>query len=56
MSEKIKKAIEIFKTALPEAKGSFRAMVSERNGNIVEISTNGILYATVNLRSGAVRV
>lgn len=56
MTAKIRKAIEIFKTALPEAKGKFRPVLSATNGNIVEFFTDGILYATVNLRTGGVRV
>ena len=52
----IQKAIEIFKTNLPEAKGKFSARVSEINNNIVEFFTDGILYASVNVRSGAVKI
>lgn len=56
MTDKIKKAIEIFKAQLPEAKGRFRPIASERNSNIVEFFTDGILYATINVRSGAVKI
>ena len=53
-SEKIKAAIAIFKDKLPDAKGSFRAMVSRTNGNIVEITSDGALYCTVDVRGGEV--
>ena len=51
-NQKIQRAIEIFKSKLPEAKGKFRAMVSEANGNIVEIFSEAGLYCSVNIRSG----
>jgi len=54
MTATIERAIEIFKTQLPEAKGKFRPVISERNGNLVEFFADGILYCTVNVRSGAV--
>ena len=53
-NNKIQAAIEIFKAKLPEAKGKFRAMVSETNGNVVEVFSEDGLYCTVNVRSGAV--
>ena len=53
-TSKIQTAIEVFKAKLPEAKGKFRAMVSETNGNVVEIFSESGLYCTVNVRSGAV--
>jgi len=56
MNEKIKKAIEIFKSTLPEARGKFRPMVSGTNSNVVEFFTDGILYASINIRSGVVRI
>ena len=42
MSEKIKKAIEIFKTQLSEAKGKFHPMISGTNSNVVEFFTDFI--------------
>jgi len=56
MNDKIRKAIEIFKAQLPEAKGKFRPMVSAVNGNVVEFFTDGILYASINIRSGMVKI
>ena len=56
MTDRIKKAIEIFKTQLPEARGKFRADVSEENGNVVHIYNEAGLYASVNIRSKAVLV
>lgn len=55
MTSIIQKAIEIFKTKLPEAKGKFRPVVSERNSNVVEFFTEGILYCTINIRSDAIK-
>ena len=54
-AEKIQAAIAIFKASLPEARGKFRPMVSERNGNEVEFFTDGILYCTVNTRNRMIK-
>ena len=59
MNTKIQTAIKIFKTNFPELIGTgrkFRPAVCERNANVIEIFEDGILYATVNLHSKAVRV
>lgn len=53
---KIQKAIEIFKNTLTEAKGKFGARLSQMNSNEVEITCDGILYATVNVRTGGVKI
>lgn len=55
MAEKIQKAITIFKTELPGAKGKFRPRVSETNGNEVEFFCEDGLYCTINIRSGKVK-
>jgi len=49
--DKIRSAIEIFKSKLPDVKGKFRAYVSERNTNEVDIFSETGLYCTVNVRS-----
>ena len=54
-NEKIKKAIEIFKTQLSGAKGKFRAFVSETNGNEVEFVNDSGLYCIINVRSMRIR-
>ena len=51
----IQKAIEIFKTKLPEARGKFRPIVSERNANVVEFFCEDGLYCSVNVRSGSIK-
>ena len=51
----IQKAIEIFKTSLPEAKGKFSARLSELNSNVVEILSDGILYCSINTHSGLIK-
>jgi len=53
--EKIKSAIDIFKSKLPDVKGKFRAFVSESNSNEVDIFSETGLYCTVNVRSGMLR-
>ena len=53
---KIHEAISIFKATLKEAKGKFAVRLSQTNGNEVEITCDGILYATVNIRSKAVKI
>ena len=55
MTPTIKRAIEIFREKLPEAKGKFRPAVSERNKNEVEFFCESGLYCTINIRSGAVK-
>ena len=55
MTATIQKAIEIFKANLPEARGKFRPMVSERNGSEVDFFTEDGLYCTVNIRSGRIK-
>ena len=55
MNQKVKKAIEIFKTAFPANIGTgrkFKPMLCERNANVIEFTEDGVLYATVNVRSG----
>ncbi len=54
-TEKIQKAIEIFKTQLSGAKGKFRAYISETNSNEVEFMCEEGLYCTINIKSGAVK-
>ena len=54
-SDKINKAIEIFKAKLPEAKGKFKAWPPTQYGNVVEISNEDGLYCTVNVKSGLIR-
>ena len=54
-NDKIRKAIEIFKEKLPDAKGKFGARPSQTSGNEVEITSDGILYCTVNILSGLVK-
>ena len=55
MNNKIEKAIELFKEKLPDAKGKFVPRPSQTNGNEVEITSDGILYCTVNIRSGLIK-
>ena len=57
MNQKIQKAIEIFKTQLPEARGKFRPEVSENNSNEVHFYLSGAdgVYCVVNVRSGTVK-
>ena len=52
----IQKAIEIFKAQLPEARGKFRPVVSERNANEVEFYSEDGLYCVGNVRSGKVKI
>jgi hypothetical protein len=52
--DKIKSAINIFKSKLPEAKGKFRAYISEQNANVVDIFSETGLYCSVNVRSGVI--
>ena len=52
--DKIRSAIDIFKSMLPDVKGKFRAYMSENNANVVEIFSESGLYCTVNVRSGKV--
>jgi len=52
---KTQKAIEIFKAAMPNARGKFRAMLSEANGNEVDFFCEDGLYCTINVRSGKVK-
>ena len=54
-NDTIKTAIEIFKGGMPGAKGKFRACVSERNRNDVDIFSEAGLYCTVNVRSGMIK-
>ena len=54
-NEKIKKAIEIFKTQLSGAKGSFKAFVSDTNGNEIEFVNEAGLYCIINVRSMKIR-
>ena len=53
-NQKIQTAIEIFKSKMPEAKGKFRAAVSEVNGNVVEVFCEAGLYCAVNIKSGSI--
>lgn len=55
MSENIKKAITIFKTEMPEAKGKFRANTSQANNNEIDIFNEDGLYCTINIRSGKIK-
>ena len=52
---KIRKAIEIFKASLPEARGKFRPKISEQNSNDVDFFTDDGLYCTVNVHSGKIK-
>ena len=51
----IRKAIEIFKSKLPEAHGKFRPLLSERNGNEVEFFSEDGLFCIVNVRSQMIK-
>jgi len=55
-TDKITAAITIFKSVFPDARGKFRPVVSEHNGNEVEfyLADEG-LYCTVNIHSGKVK-
>ena len=55
MNDKIQTALKLFKELLPEVKGKFRAMISERNGNEVDIFDDSGLYCTINIRSRTVK-
>lgn len=55
MADKIQKAITIFKTKMPDAKGKFRAYISDAEGNNVDIFNEDGLYCTVNIRSGNIK-
>ena len=51
-NDKLDKAIAIFKEAMPDAKGRYKAYISETNSNEVEIFQAGFgYYCTVNIRS-----
>lgn len=55
MTDKLQKAIEIFKAKLTGVHGSFNASASESNSNEVEIYSEEGLYCTINIRSGRIK-
>ena len=55
-NSKIQAAISIFKSKLPEARGKFRPMVSERNGNEVEFYSEDGLYCVINIKTGGLKI
>lgn len=55
MPSKIQKAIQIFKSEMPEAKGKFNAHSSESNSNEIDIFSESGLYCTINVQSGRVK-
>ena len=56
MSDRDKKikAVEIFKSNLPEARGEFRMEISRANQNEVEFFNGSSLYCTINVSDGEV--
>ena len=54
-SEKIKTAIEIFKAKFPNAKGKFRAALSDLNGNVVDFFNEAGWDCSINIQSGMIR-
>ena len=58
-ANKVQQAIEIFKATFPELVGTgrrFLPRLSQTNGNVIEITEDGILYASINVRSKAVKM
>ena len=56
--DKIQTALSIFKKEFPENCGKgfkFGFRVSQTNGNVVEVATGGIMYCTINVKSGMVK-
>lgn len=51
--EKIQKSIEILKKS--GAKGNFRAYLSEKNSNEVEIVGETGLYCIINIKNGKIK-
>ena len=52
---KIEKGVTLFRELLPDARGAFRACVSETNGNEVEFFTGSGYYCTINVRTRRVK-
>jgi len=54
-NDKINTAVTIFKKSFPDARGKFRAAVSDSNGSeVIFFACDGI-YCTINIRSGRVK-
>ena len=55
-NERIRIAVEIFKTEMDGAKGKFRAYQSESNSNEIDIFSESGLYCTVNVISKRIKM